>query len=214
MEGRKTERALVWPARKISESLMRDFGRALQEEVERRLETFISPQNQLRFRHGDRWSIRRTDDSEDAGSFQRIQSLLPMSYGDVVHNDLPKLADTMNAQAEALTQQSIDLLMNKVDEAVKATGNEVSFDEAGSFAEGYIETISRAKFSVNNEGDVTPPNLYAGPELGAEIERRVAEQGRAFKLRVQEILATKASEAAREERQRLSNYEGFEEDGE
>jgi hypothetical protein len=72
---------------------MREFARALQDEVDRRMEAFISPQNMLRFRHGDRWSITRIDASEDAGAFHELQTLVPMDKNDVVNNSLGKLVE-------------------------------------------------------------------------------------------------------------------------
>lgn len=195
----------------MSSGLMRELGRVLQDEIERRLAIFIRPENMLRFHHGHMWSIRQVDASEDAGEFRRLQTLIPMSHEDVVRNDLGKLAEAMNAQADALAQQNAALILGKTEEAVEATGNEVSFEEAGSFAEGYLETLQWSMFSANEEGEVTPPNIYAHPETGAEIERRFAEQGPAFKSRVEEIMHEKAAEAIRRERERLSRYEGFDE---
>jgi hypothetical protein len=80
-------------ARRLSADLMREFARALQNEVDRRMEAFISPQKMLRFRHGDRWSITRIDASEDAGAFHELQTLVPMDKNDVVNNSLSKLVE-------------------------------------------------------------------------------------------------------------------------
>jgi hypothetical protein len=206
--------AAAWPAERMSKDLMQQFSMMLQDEIESRLTQFIPPENQLRFRHGDRWHIHRADASEDAGMFKHLQSRHLVSDDDVVRNDLTKMAITIEEQATALTQQSVDLLLEKIDEAVTATGNVVPFAGSSSFASDYLEVLSRSRASVNNQGEVSPPNLYANQEMGAEIERRVAEQGRGFKLQVQEIMATKAAEAAKEERQRLSKYEGFVVEGE
>lgn len=204
-------RSLPWPAHTMSSGLMREFGRALQELVEARLAIFMRPENMLRFKHGHMWSIRRVDASEDAGEVRSLQSLLPMSHEDIVVNDLNKLTEAMRSQAEALAQQSVDLIRERVEEAVEQTGNQVSFGDAGSFTEGYLRTLRMSTFSSDQHGQVTPPSLYAGEELGAEIERRLAQQGPAFRLRVQEISHEKAAEAVREERERLSRYEGFDE---
>ena len=186
-------RSLPWPAHTMSSGLMREFGRALQELVEARLAIFIRPENMLRFKHGDRWSIRRVDTSEDAGEFRILQSLLPMSHEDVVANDLGKLAEAMRSQTETLAQQSVDLIRERVEEAVEQTGNQVSFEDAGSFADDYLRVLRMSIFSSDQQGQVTPPSLYAGEELGAEIERRLEEQGPAFRLRVQEITHEKAA---------------------
>ncbi len=165
----------------------------------------------LRFRHGHMWSIRRADASEDAGEFRRLQTLLPMHHEDIVRNNIGKLAEAMHAQAEELAQQNVALILEKTDEAVESTGNKVSFKEAGSFAEGYLETMRKSMFFADEEGTVTPPSIYAGEKDGAEIERRRAEQGPLFKLREQEIMHEKAAEALKRERERLSRYEGFDE---
>jgi hypothetical protein len=198
-----------WPADTMWSGLMRELGRVLQEEIERRLAVFISPQNWLRFRHGDRWNIRRADASEDTGEFQTLQTLLPMSHEDVVRNDLDTLAETMATQANLLAQQNAGLILKRADEAVEDTGNEVSFEEAGSFAEGYLEMLRKSMFSADSEGRVSPPNMLVSEESGPEIEHRRAEQGAAFKLHEQEIMHQKAAEALRRERERLSKYEGF-----
>lgn len=205
-------RALPWPAEAMSAGLMRELGRALQEAIEARLEIFIAPQNWLQFRHGHRWSIRRADATEDADQFRTIQTLLPMDKDDVLRNDLGKLAAAINEQAENLTQQNVDLLLEKVDEAVKLTGNEVSIDETRPFAEWYIDMLRRSTFYSDSEGKVTPPPILTGdPQFKADVERRFAEQGQEFKLRVEEMMLSKAAEAVERERQRLSRYEGFEE---
>lgn len=205
-------RSLPWPAHTMSSGLMLELGRVLQEQVEGRLAIFIRPENMLRFKHGHRWSIRRVDASEDTGDFKELQSLLPMSHEHVVGNNLGELVEAMYEQSEALAQQSVSLILERAEEAVEQTGNTVSFGDAGSFANGYLETLRRSKFFSDQQGQVTPPTLYTGEDLGAEIERRVAEQGPAFRLRVEEIMHEKAAEAVKEERERLSRYEGFDED--
>lgn len=207
-----THRSLPWPAEAMSAGLMRELGRALQEVVEARLAIFISPQNWLRLRHGDRWSMRRADASEDADQFRTLQTLLPMDKDDILQNDLGKLAAAMNEQAENLAQQNVDLILEKVDEAVKHTGNEISIDETRPFAEWYLDMLQRSTFYSDSEGEVTPPPILTGDlQFKAEVERRFAEQGQKFKLRVKEMMLSKAAEAVERERQRLSRYEGFEE---
>lgn len=210
-EGNTTRPSLPWPAQAMSSGLMRELGRILQDEIEDRRAIFVHSENTLRFHHGHMWNIRRADASEDSSEFRTLQSLLPMSYEDVMCNDLGKLAEAINAQAEALAQQEAALMFEKTDEAVQATGNQVSFEETGSFAEGYLEMLRRSMFFANEEGAVTPPNIYANPETGAEIESRRDQQGPIFKLHEQEIMHEKAAEAIRRERERLARYEGFDE---
>lgn len=207
-----TRRELPWPAEAMSLGLMRELGRALQEVIEARLAIFIAPKNWLRFRHGHRWSIRRADSSEETDQFRTIQTLLPMDKDDVLQNDLGKLAAAMNEQAENLTQQNVDLLLEKVDEAVKLTGNEVSIDETRPFAEWYLDILQRSTFYSDSAGEVTPPPILTGDlQFKAEVERRFVEQSQDFKLRVREMMLSKSAEAVERERQRLSRYEGFEE---
>jgi hypothetical protein len=207
-----TRRSLPWPADAMSAGLMRELGRALQDVVEAQLEIFISPQNWLRLRHGDRWSMRRADASEDSDQFRTIQTLLPMEKDDVLQNSLGKLAAAMSEQAAKLTQQNVDLLLEKVDEAVKLTGNEVSIDETRPFAEWYLDMLQRSTFYSDSEGQVTPPPILTGDlQFKAEVERQFAEQDQKFKLRVREMMLSKSAEAVERERRRLSRYEGFEE---
>jgi hypothetical protein len=203
------DRMIPFPASEASEAFTRSLAEMAQAIVDQNRARFVSPENVLRFRHGEGWNIRRADASEDVGSFKKIEVLKLIGRDRIVSNDLDALLAFVRETAKEFSEHDERLMIETVSQAAEQSGNEVS--ETGSPARSFLEALKSLTFSADKEGNVSLPQLVISPE-GEKMLRADAEgQGPAYDLEVKAVQLEKAAEAVREELNRLSHYEGFDE---
>jgi hypothetical protein len=204
-----TDRKIPFPASEASEGFTRSLAESTQALVDQNRTRFIPPENILRLRHGEGWNIRRTDASEDIGSFEEIEALQSIGKDRILSNDLNALREFVQAVVKELSERHERLMIETIARAVEQSGNGVSAPEAGSPAESFLETLKRVKFSADKEGNVSKPQLILSPETEKEMREDPRGQGPAFDLEVKAVTLEKEAEAVREELDRLSRYESF-----
>lgn len=170
---------------------------------------FIPPENVLRYRHGEAWSIRRADASTDVGRFKTVDVLQLVHHEDFVNNDLRKLLEIFQEYIQEFTRKNEELVVETTMTAAESAGNEVSASGPGSWAEAFLQSLEKIKLSADRHGNVNMPQILVHPETGEEMRAELESQGPSYERRVEAILREKAEEARREELARLSNYEGF-----
>jgi hypothetical protein len=204
-----TDRKIPFPASEASEGFTRSLAESTQALVDQNRARFIPPENILRLRHGEGWNIRRTDASEDIGSFEEIEALQSIGKDRILSNDLNALLEFVQAMVKELSERDERLMIETIARAAELSGNEVSAPEAGSPAESFLEALKRVKFSADKEGKVSKPQLILSPETEKEMREDPRGQGPAFDLEVKAVTLEKEAEAVREELHRLSRYESF-----
>lgn len=168
---------------------------------------FIPPENVLRYRHGEGWSIGRADASTDIGRFKKMHAVQAVHDEDFVNNDLGKLLEIFQEYIRELTQQNEKMVVETTAAAAESAGNEVS--GSGSWAEAFLESLEKIKLSADRHGNVSMPQIVVHPETGEEMRAELESQGPAYERRVETVLREKVEEARREELARLLNYEGI-----
>ena len=204
-----TDRKIPFPASEASEGFTRSLAESTQALVDQNRARFIPPENILRLRHDEGWNIRRTDASEDIGSFEEIEALQSIGKDRILSNDLNALLEFVQAMVKELSERDERLMIETIARAAELSGNEVSAPEAGSPAESFLEALKRVKFSADKEGKVSKPQLILSPETEKEMREDPRGQGPAFDLEVKAVTLEKEAEAVREELHRLSRYESF-----
>jgi hypothetical protein len=205
------DRKIPFPASEASEAFTRSLAEMAQAIVDQNRARFVSPENVLRFRHGEGWNIRRADASEDVGSFKKIEVLKLIGKDRIVSNDLDALLAFVRETAKEFSEHDERLMIETVSQAAEQSGNEVSASETGSPARSYLEALKSLTFSADKEGNVNMPQLVLSPEGEKMLWADLEGQGPAYDLEVKAVQLEKAAEAVREELNRLSRYEGFDE---
>lgn len=188
-----------------------EFTQAVMDRIQRLVEAnmarFIPPENVLRHRHGEGWSIGRADASTDVGRFKKVDVVRSVHDEDFVNNELGKLLEIFQEYIQEFTQKNEKMVLETTAAAAKSVGNEVS--GSGSWAEAFLQSLGKIKLSADKYGNVNMPQIVVNPETGEEMRADLESQGPAYERRVEAVLREKVEEARREELARLSNYEGI-----
>lgn len=212
MQGdESTQPRVPCPAGRAGADFTQGIADHIQRLVEANMARFIPPENVLRYRHGETWSIGRADASTDAGRFKTVDVVQSVHHEDFVNNNLSKLLEIFQEYIQGLTQKNEEIMVDTTAAAAESVGNQVS--GAGSWAEAFLESLEKIKLSADRHGNVNMPQILVHPETGEEMRAELESQGPAYERRVEAVLREKAEEARREELARLSNYEGIDAPG-
>lgn len=170
---------------------------------------FIPPENVLRYRHGEGWSIRQADTSADAGRFKTVEVLQSVHHEDFVNNDLGKLLEVVQGMIGEFNEKNEELMVETTMAAAESAGNEVSVSDVGSWPEAFLASLEKIKLTADRHGNVHMPQILVHPETGEKMRAELESQGPDYQEKVEALLRQKAAEAREKERARLSNYEGF-----
>lgn len=200
---------IPFPAGKAGSEFTQGVADHIQRLVEANMACFIPPENVLRYRHGEAWSIRRADASTDVGQFSKVDVVRSVHHEDFVNNDLGKLLEIFQEYIREFTQKNEEMVVETTSAAAESVGNEVSASGSGAWAEAFLESLEKIKLSADRHGNVNMPQILVSPETGEEMRAELESQGPAYERRVDAVLREKAEEARSEELARLSNYEGI-----
>lgn len=208
MQGDESTRPRVpYPAGRAGADFTQGVMDHIQRMVEANMARFIPPENVLRYRHGEGWSIGRADTSTDVGQFKKMDVVQSVHAEDFLNNNLGKLLEIFQEYIREFTEKNEKMVVETTAAAAESAGNEVS--GTGAWAEAFLESLEKIKLSADKHGNVNMPQILVSPETGEEMRAELESQGPAYERRVEAILREKADEARREERARLSNYQGI-----
>lgn len=208
-EDRATRPRVPYPAGGAGTEFTQGVADRIQRLVEANMARLIPPENVLRYRHGEAWSIGRADASTDVGRFKTVDVVRSVRHEDFVNNNLGKLLEIFHDYIRGFTQKNEEMVVETTAAAAESAGNEVSVSGAGSWAEAFLESLEKIKLSADRHGNVNMPQILVSPETGEEMRAELERQGPAYERRVEAVLREKVEEARREELARLSNYEGI-----
>lgn len=197
------------PAGRAGKEFTQGVAEHVQRIVEANMVRFVPPENVLRFRHGDKWSIGRADRSTDDGKFESVEVLQSVRHEDFVANDLAKLLEIVEGFTGGLIEGNEKLVVEKTMAAAESVGNEVSASEAGSWPEAFLASLEMIKLTADKHGNVKKPQIVTHPDTAQEMVAELESQGPEFQSRVEAVLNRKVEEARREWNDRLSNYKDF-----
>ena len=202
-----TQRRVPYPAGKAGADFTQGVTDHIQRLVEANMARFIPPENVLRYRHGEGWSIGRADTSTDVGRFKTMDVVRSVHHEDFLNNNLGKLLEIFQEYTQELSLKNEKMVVETTAAAAESAGNEISGAE--SWAEAFLESLKKIKLSADRHGNVNMPQILVHPETGEEMRAELESQGPAYERRVEAVLREKAEEARREELARLLNYEGI-----
>lgn len=193
-------------------SKISDFAKAFSEDIAAVLreqrKDILPGDNVFGYVHGTRWLTRTTEksDNNDADEMQvhSIEASLP--FQDIVDNDLDALIRYRNAIVSGLMQELMRSMYQTVSDSTAKTGNVVGAKGGGFKAEQFIEMLEKIEFGVDRNGNVSFPEIHAGPELAEKMLKELSSQGPEFEKRVQEITKRKSEAALEEEEKRKSKF--------
>lgn len=193
-------------------SKISDFDNAFSEDIAALLRaqrrTILPSDNVFGYTHGTRWLTRTNENSgnneADEMHLHSVETNLP--FQDIVDNDLDALARYRNAIVSGMMQELMRSMYQTISDSTTKTGNVVDAKGGGFKAEQFIEMLEKIEFGVDRDGNVSFPEIHAGPELVEKMLRELSAQGPEFEKRVQEITKRKSEAALEKEEERKSKF--------
>ena len=189
-----------------------EFDGALNEELSSKLQeqtrAMISRENALGYSHGTKWRTRTSenDGGDNEGEMQLHSSEVAIPFQEIVDNDLSSLGRYQNTIISGMMQQFMCSLYQTLNAATAKTGNVVDAKGSEFKAEQFIELLEKIEFGVDREGNVSMPEIHAGPGLAEKMLQELYSQGADFEERVQEIIKRKSEAALAKEEERKSKF--------
>lgn len=200
---------IPFPADKGAKEFTLALVGAVRERTDMLIGNVLSQDNIQTFYHGEGWIDQGGDAPHLSGTFGLSQVEHLIKAEDIADFKLSVLLNFVEAMAQGLFNNMMQVLYARVNEAVEGTGNVVSVAEAGSTAAAFLEMLRKLEFGVDKEGKVSLPQFHLDPENAPKLEAELKNQGRAFHLEAEAIKSEKIADALRREQQRLAKFKGF-----
>lgn len=191
-------------------SRTKEFNEAFTQQVAADLqkwrERIISPRNAQKFSHGRMWKTKPTEHGDEAGEMQAHSIEFLSRFDEVVNHDLAKFVETRNRLVEGLTEQFQASLYQTISQSTERSGNTVVMAPGQSLAEAFLAVLEKIEFGIDENGEVSLPQIHMGRE---GIEKTIADleaQGPEFIERVERVKAEKSELARQRERERLAKF--------
>lgn len=150
------------------EAFARSVTRMLGALQERERATFVSNRNVLRMNHGRQW-VHSAREPEPDTSMHSISSEWLVSFKEIADNDLSLIARSLLPVSEDMARQFALNMYGVVGAAAEQVGNVVDAKAAGSVAASLIEMMSKIELGVDRDGNVSMPQIHAGPDAYAKL---------------------------------------------
>lgn len=192
--------------------MISDFDKALSEDVastiKEQRKAVLPGDNVFGYTHGTRWHARsaETKDENEINEMQKHTMEVEIPFRDIVDNNLDALARYRDTLVSGMIQEFMRFMYETVSESTKKTGNVVDAKGRGFKAEQFIEMLEKIEFGVDRNGNVSFPEIHAGPELAEKMLKELSAQGPEFEKRVQEITQKKSEAAVKREAERKYKF--------
>ena len=142
--------------------------------MEQKRGTMVSRHNVLRMNHGHKW-VHSARDPEPDTSMHSISAEWLIPFRELADNDLGLIGRSILPVSENMSQQFAQSMYGMVGAAAERVGNVVDAKRAGSVAASLIEMMSKIELGVDRDGNVSMPQIHAGPEAHAKLVQEVRE---------------------------------------
>ncbi|WP_296583268.1 hypothetical protein [Xanthobacter sp.] len=182
------------------------FTKQVEAELQQRRNKLISPRNAQKFSHGRMWKTKPTEHGNEAGEMQAHSFEFSSRFDDIVNHDLAKFVEVRNRLVEGLMAQFQASLYQTISQSTEKSGNTIVVGPGQSPAEAFLAALEMIEFGIDENGEVSLPQIHMGRE---GIEKTIADleaQGPEFTARVEQVKAEKSELARQRERERLAKF--------
>lgn len=182
------------------------FTKQVAGELQKRRDELISPRNVQKFSHGRMWQTKPTEHDDEVGEMQAHSFEFLSRFDDVVNHDLAKFVEAKNGLVEGLMARLQASLYQTISRSTEKSGNTVVVGPELSPAEAFLAALETIEFGVDENGEVSLPQIHMGREA---IEKTIADieaQGPEFTKRIERVKAEKSELARQRERERLAKF--------
>lgn len=182
------------------------FTKQVAAELQKRHDGLISPRNAQKFQHGRMWKTKPTEHGDESGEMQAISVEFLSKFDDVVNHDLAKFVEARNRLVEGLMAQFQASLYQTISQSTEKSGNTVVAGPGQSPAETLLAALERIEFGIDENGEVSLPQIHMGQEAFEKTIADLEAKGPKFTERVEQVKAKKSELARQRESERLAKF--------
>jgi len=182
------------------------FTRQVAADLERARDTLISPRNAQRFSHGRSWQTKPTEHGDEAGEMTAHSFEFLSPFDDVVNHDLEKFLSARQRLVEGMMGQFQASLYQTISQSTEKSGNTVAATPEHSPAESFLAAMEMIEFGIDENGEVSLPQIHMGREAFEKTLASLEAQGPEFTERLGQVKAEKAERARQRENDRLGKF--------
>jgi hypothetical protein len=185
----------------------------LDDEIQHRIakqavalrETFMSPQNVYRMKHGRHWKMMHSSDPDTLSEVGSHSTETEISRTRVIDHDVSQLTDFLSNVSRQLHDIFLRTMFETLEDATRKSGNIVS-GKGKSFKESFEELLTNISFGVDRYGTPSGPQAVVPPSVMKEIEDASRTPDPEYDARIAKITRQKEDEAIADEARRISRY--------
>ncbi len=200
-----TNRFDVFNDKSATEAFDLALARLLGDALKLRRSQLISPENVLRFRHGDDWSHPGLPHAYNAG-MQLHSSEIAIKFDELVNHDLSSIARYVDKLVEDLNAQFQRTMYAIISATCDQSGNLVDASEAGGPIESLAAMLEKIRFKSDKNGKVQRPQIHMSPEAFDNFRKAQESASPELLERIQQLDDLRTAEAIEEEIQRKARF--------
>jgi hypothetical protein len=187
------------------EAFERSLMKLLAELNERTREALVSRRNVLRLNHGRYW-VHSARDPETDTCMQSISAEWLIPFREIADNDLDLIRRAILPVSEEMSRQFAQSMYSMVGAAAERVGNVVDVKKEGSVSQSLIDMMSKIEFGVDRDGNVSMPQIHAGPEAAEKFAVELENMAPEVAARLERLRLEKTQQALDREAERRAKF--------
>lgn len=192
-----------------SEEFFQEAFRMLVSEIVKRRSKHIPPANIGVFYHGRSWCFQRQEKdgySPKKGEMKLKRTEFQFDLDRILANDLTLVSEFIETTAAGMDAALVRDLIDEVSGVAEETGNTINVPKGGSFADAFLKMVQTTEMSVQSDGKVSIPTLWAGPEFVDKLAHELGERTPEFREQIESARKEKEAQALAREKERLARF--------
>ncbi|WJH40590.1 hypothetical protein N7E02_08220 [Aliirhizobium terrae] len=182
------------------------FNKQLAADIALERAELISPRNVQRFSHGRNWRTKPSDHGDEDGELAEHSYELFAHFDDAMTHDIRKLVLARRKMVAGLMTEFKRTLFAAIGNSTEKSGNIITRAPDQTPAESFLAALEMIEFGVDDNGEVSMPQIHMGREAFEKTLASLEAQGPEFIARVEQLKAEKSAQAKQFEQERLARY--------
>lgn len=173
--------------------------------VERERGALVSARNVLRMNHGRNW-VHSAREPEPDTTMHSLSTELLLPFKELADNDLDLITRSIVPVSEDMSRQFAQTMYSMVGAVAERVGNVVDAKAAGSVSASLIEMMSKIELGVDRDGNVSMPQIHAGPEAHAKLVEGLKNMSLEDAAELERLRMEKSQQALNREEERRGRF--------
>lgn len=173
--------------------------------VDRERGALVSGRNVLRMNHGGHW-VHSAREPEPDTSMHSISTEWLLPFEELANNDLGLITRSIVPVSENMSRQFAQAMYGMVGAVAERVGNVVDAKSAGSVSASLIEMMSKIELGVDRDGNVSMPEIHAGPEAHAKLVEGLKSMSPEDAAELERLRLEKSRQALDREEERRGRF--------